>query len=811
MADKEISQVELVFSSSGEEKVKRELKKIQALKDRIESESLTKKGLPRKKLTEGIVALKDELTQRQKILRNIQQTRKASARNVINKDTSLLANAPKRQLGMSSARRNRIIDSVESSGMGRGGRHYKLEDKIAQMQRVKEQSETKARILDNISKNRASKLTANQKVTAENSMQKESIADRVLKNIRASAETRNNKVIPSPKITKESSVFAETIQEKVMANIQKSAKARKDRVKPMKLSQESSVFNESTKERVLRNLAETKLARESRIQSSKVSQGSSVFNESTKERVMRNIAENRRAREARVTPTKITEGNSAFQESMRERILRNIAETKSKRKVSERYTAFTPDTSPKSKLAMMKEKMEERRYAKTYKDYEKRNAKLNSGQSGGISSLMRKSMMVMGFAMMAGRLISSVASGAMAYGDATAEVEVDAIKGQAYRADFAKTRDVKDFDKAVDKHRYLTGMAKYKAASDIASVSGEMESSGIKLSGGDLTKLVESIHGLSLGKGIDSQAAAKKIQGIMAGNVSAREAGMTGVKKGKNPAETLDSIYKWLKTNPVTSALMNQRTLSATMTSIKSTPMEVLSDIQQKHPEQSKEGFDSIDKILKRFFDVDDWASVMAQFETGMKDLEKVDWEAVGTGVSVVASGIVKLGLGLTEFIGTMATIPKMWWEKSGVGNAVDWLNDKSSQRWDKDSAKSIDKLVFQKDAKETKIFKSQFPDNIRPTSKSQGHQYDKVKALSDERFGDTDDDLRLYESHLTKMKNAGNAEKVHQDVTEKRKELGLGELTKPDGTKYIFNNANVTISDKNEVIVNGLSQGGSL
>lgn len=303
--------------------------------------------------------------------------------------------------------------------------------------------------------------------------------------------------------------------------------------------------------------------------------------------------------------------------------------------------------------------------------------------------MVGNAMLYMGFASMLPFLVSSVGGLATRAGDKFADVEMAGRRGRSLGAMYGGKES-----EAVSKYNEMTGVGRYRSMDALAQLAGPLRAQGKGLSASGLSKSTDVLFGMQHGMNMTSEQAIAKLGSVLSGKGSLKEAGFGNTKKGRTADETLENIYKFLKSNELTKAIMQDRTsMSAIMGRMRSAPDDMFSDIMDRAPEQVKESFgrlsDSIAKIFGQGGPESEkikgmWGKVLGQFEHSIVGSLEGNEEQIAKTITTVINAIMAtvssatknapdiaktyLGYKFARKVG-MPTIPKM--AKTVLGTGV--------------------------------------------------------------------------------------------------------------------------------------------
>lgn len=303
--------------------------------------------------------------------------------------------------------------------------------------------------------------------------------------------------------------------------------------------------------------------------------------------------------------------------------------------------------------------------------------------------MVGNAMLYMGFASMLPFLVSSVGGLATRAGDKFADVEMAGRRGRSLGAMYGGKES-----EAVSKYNEMTGIGRYRSMDMLAQLAGPLRAQGKGLSASGLSKSTDVLFGMQHGMNMTSEQAIAKLGSILSGKGSLKEAGFGNTKKGRTADETLENIYKFLKSNELTKSIMQDRTsMSAIMGRMRSAPDDMFSDIMDRAPSQVKESFgrlsDSIAKIFGQGGPESEkikgmWGKVLGQFEHSIVGSLEGNEEQIAKTITTVINAIMAtvssatknapdiaktyLGYKVARKVG-MPTIPKM--AKTVLGTGV--------------------------------------------------------------------------------------------------------------------------------------------
>lgn len=279
---------------------------------------------------------------------------------------------------------------------------------------------------------------------------------------------------------------------------------------------------------------------------------------------------------------------------------------------------------------------------------------------GGAGRLIRglgSFMLVVGAAMLVTRAFASLGAAVGAATQTFSEVEVDLTKGAAYRERYASLHQgkTKGFDDAVALYSRLSGNNKYLAQSKMASIAGNLNANNINLNGEQLKGVARALKGLVGIDGVTEDTASNKLLSVISGQISPKEAGLTGVQRGQTPGDTLQNILNFLEKNSVTSSLMKEDTLSSYQAKMSTAMKGLYADILTKYPANVKSLFKTVSDRVISFFGqsknaednkkvIKAWAVTMATFQ---EQLAK----------TIGPHGMAKMSIALSEAVNALILV----------------------------------------------------------------------------------------------------------------------------------------------------------
>jgi len=269
---------------------------------------------------------------------------------------------------------------------------------------------------------------------------------------------------------------------------------------------------------------------------------------------------------------------------------------------------------------------------------------------GSLSGITSRAMLYMGFASLAGYMMTGIVSKVMQLGDAVADTELDVQKGLGYRNYYgSKYGNTKGFDEAANLSAYLTGEGKFKARSRIADIAGGLEAAKVDISPDRLKDIAIAAQGINSAFGRDIDTAYKDIIGMLTARRTPEEVGFIGLKGGGSPEAMLDKILKHLKSNPSVAGILGQQTLKATMQSIRSAPKDMLAAVYGSAPTQTQQGLKKFSGFVQDIFDttsiqgLERWGGVMASINMALDRMSQ-DGDKTADTLSQLIAGAAQVG-----------------------------------------------------------------------------------------------------------------------------------------------------------------------
>ena len=226
--------------------------------------------------------------------------------------------------------------------------------------------------------------------------------------------------------------------------------------------------------------------------------------------------------------------------------------------------------------------------------------------------------LTLGVAMMFQAAVTQFVTAVFSFADTMAKVATGLHKTAAYKSTVSPELS-QGFDESVNRYRELTGLDVGTISGILAESFSQFEGSGVKLNKEKMIQIVENAHALSYvtTKDYTPQEALSKSAGLVAGNISGREAGIDAYKRGKNVSESMNKLTKTLKDMPLYESAFREKTQEYYITRARSAPMQLLSNIQRNAPEVGMKGAVSMANLAEDTTkNTKFWARIMLDFNT---------------------------------------------------------------------------------------------------------------------------------------------------------------------------------------------------
>lgn len=230
----------------------------------------------------------------------------------------------------------------------------------------------------------------------------------------------------------------------------------------------------------------------------------------------------------------------------------------------------------------------------------------------GFFGAMARFSLALGTMMMVAGLAGRGAQMMMQGGQDAADMETSRKRGMALTNTYGTKGE--DAAKRLD---WWTGIGKTESRATLAGITSPLIAQGKRLSDTGLASLPELIYGLQATRGISTEDSAELITRVLTKKTTAKEAGFGDIKFGKDANKTLQEMLEIMKKDPMYNLMIGggQRPLQAIMASISNSRKEMFSTMTGKAPGQMGDLMGNVSKAVDKFWNVEVWGRLMAQFE----------------------------------------------------------------------------------------------------------------------------------------------------------------------------------------------------